>query len=529
VLVDGHDLADGHTIGADVCVIGAGPAGIALALRLEAEGVGVALLESGGLEADPRYEALLDGEMTGPPSPRTLRQSRGRGFGGTSNRWLADIGLRSRPLEPIDFTARPGLAGTGWPISYDQVLPYLHQAQQVCGLGPYRYDARQWPAATGSASALVNAQGLRPLLFQRGPRDQFRRYLEPLRRSALTRLVLHANVTRLEVADHSDRVAAVDATNFTGKRLRVEAGDFVLATGGVENARMLLVSDDRHPGGLGNRYGNVGRYFMEHPHVGLGWFRTFGRDLADHLDFFDYRDVDGVRVEGAVGLSEAVMAAEGLGNIGFWLRATSAKHALVEVVEPFTAIGRHPPAAALVRSLDVRARNLLDIPVQRFVLGHRVNRHRWVEAEAEQLPNPESRVVLVGDLDELGVRRVRLDWRLQRDDHESIRRSHRLLDQHLRAAGIGWFAPLYGEAVPPGEMAVGNHHMGTTRMAASPRSGVVDADCAVHGIPNLFVAGSSVFPTSGSANPTLTLVALALRLGDHLARRHRQRGRVEAR
>jgi choline dehydrogenase-like flavoprotein len=327
--------------------------------------------------------------------------------------------------------------------------------------------------------------------FQYSPPTRFGKvYGDELRRAPNVVTYLGANAVDLETPAPPQQVSAVKVVCLAGTSFRVAARAFVLATGGIENARLLLLSDRVQPAGLGNDHDLVGRYFMEH---------LFMDAAADILaprgaisDFYTFGHwVDGRRVRGIVGLNPEVRRREQLTNY------------CGVIVEPTS-------------SLLTRLRNAITNGRAKST-----PRAYQVKNVMEQAPNSDSRVTLVQDRDRLGCRRTALRWRLSSLDKFTAHRAHAILGEELSRSGLGHMRSLMGKEADPWPASVrgARHHMGTTRMHADPRRGVVDADCRVHGIANLYVAGSSVFPTSGAANPTLTIVALALRLAGHLQNR----------
>jgi choline dehydrogenase-like flavoprotein len=268
----------------------------------------------------------------------------------------------------------------------------------------------------------------------------------------------------------------------------------VLATGGIENARLLLASNGVEAAGLGNRHDLVGRFFMEHPHTHSGEFLP--SPVARPLGLYQLHRRGGVDVLGVLALSAAVRRDARLANF-------------TASLAPRTQGGAFErDLGVVIAGFDAEGERAQGIP--RFAFSN----------ECEQVPNPESRVQLAYERDALGMNRVTLKWRLASEDRDSLRRSHEILAREIGRAGLGRVKPGLSEpdGAWPADLNGARHHMGTTRMHSDPKRGVVDADSRVHGIANLFVAGSSVFPTSGAANPTLTIVALALRLADHLKR-----------
>ena len=448
-----------------------------------------------------------------------LRLSRARAFGGSANA-LLDHGLRSSPLDPIDFEQRAEVPGSGWPFDLSALRPYYKRAQPICGLGRARYAAAGW-VDSATALPLAAADALESVVYQFGPRSTFPAYLEELASAEAVQLLLHANVVELATDEAGDRVRHLEVATLAGNRLRAQAQLYVLATGGIENARLLLLSRAAtHPTGLGNAHDLVGRHFMEHLHLVAGFVRPDDPAVAATLGFYQPHEVGGTAVEGMLRLREEERRREGLLNAVFHLRPTT--QARIRPAVRAAGTVRHAwPRGPFTRKLTRHARAaLVGAPeVARAALG-RVRRTApdrvALGTMAEQAPDPASRVTLGTGRDRLDLPVARLDWRVGDRDRESLRRSVDRIDEELRRAGLGRVEQPLGEERPPTLVRGGWHHMGTTRMHGDPRHGVVDAEGRVHGTRNLYVAGSSVFPTGGAANPTLTIVALALRLAEHL-------------
>jgi len=477
VFADAREVPEGTRITADVCVIGAGAAGITLARELSAPNRRVVVLESGFSEPDAATQTLYDGDSLGIPyfalgDPST----RTRQFGGSTNQWNGEC----RPLTAYDFVARPWLPESGWPFDLDELLPYYDRAQAVCELGPYSYAAPD-PALDGTVE---------PTVIQYSPPTRFGPAMHDAFASETgTTVYVGANVVELTPVASARALEHVVVATLSGTRFVVRAGAFVLATGGIENARLLLLSDRVVRGGIGNAHDLVGRFFMEHLYVdhaatvdvARGFRGRYGRDQW----------TGSARVRYALTLSEATQRADQLPGTTFVLGG---------VPTPTRPRGR---LREVVRRAAVATRTSTRVPVKHI---------------QEQVPNRASRVVLASDCDQLGARHAALDWRVSAIDKRSAARSHGVLDRALRAAGVGRVVASRLDDGPdwPAGLRGARHHMGTTRIHPDPKRGVVDTDCRVHGVANLYVAGSSVFPTSGTANPTLTIVALALRLADHL-------------
>ena len=485
MIEDARRVPDGSVIDCDVCIVGAGAAGITIARELLGRPVRVVLLESGWLAPDAKTQSLYSGEVA-ERRYFDLDAARSRYFGGTTNLWTGEC----RPLDAQDFERRDWVPDSGWPFGLDELLPFYEEAQSVCQLGPYGYTADDW-RGQGVQPMAIDGGRIQSYAFQYSPPTRFGEvYRNELRHATNVVTYLGANAVDLETPAPPQRVSAVEVACLAGTSFRVAARAFVLATGGIENARLLLLADRVQPAGLGNDHDLVGRYFMEHLYLdaaaairatqgAIGEFYTFG-----HL-------VDGRRVRGILGLSPEVRRREQLTN-----------YCGVIVESRPSLLTRLRNAIA-----DARAR-----PAPRAY---------QVKNVMEQAPNPDSRVTLGRDRDRLGCRRPVLRWRLSPIDKSTAHRAHAILGEELARSGVGHMTSLMGSEADPWPASVrgARHHMGTTRMHDDPRRGVVDADCRVHGIANLYVAGSSVFPTSGAANPTLTIVALALRLARHLQKR----------
>ena len=534
MLVDARTLSPGTTIEADLCILGAGPAGITIARAFLGTDVRVVLLEGGGtqftrsLRSLPTIlrehlfeeQSLARGENVGHPY-YPLRMTRVRSFGGTSNALLAH-GLRACPLDAIDFEAREGRAHGGSPFGRAHLDPFYARAQIACGLGPYRYNVGDWEEPGATPRLAVDGRRLATVMFQYGPVDHFRSYVHELAAAPNTRLLLHAVAVNVATDARPAAVSSVEAATLAGNRFMVRAGAYVLALGGIDNARLLLASSRSHAAGVGNDHDLVGRYFMEHPHLHAGFFRPSDRALPGRLSLYDRREVDGVAVQAMIQLNDDVMRRERLLNAVVELRPMDRLRTTPAVQSSrdlWRSLQRGPWTWSLAGHALTALRGLPD--VARLASRRLGGRHPQpdmmkLDVMAEQAPDPDSRVTLSTKRDRLGMPLARLDWRISEADRHSIRRTLELVDEELRRAGLGRVESMFGDERPPTNIYGGWHHMGTTRMHVDPALGVVDENCRVHGIDNLFIAGSSVFPTGSAANPTLTIVALALRLADHL-------------
>jgi len=538
MLIDARTLTGEKTLRADICIAGAGIAGIALARELIGGPFSVCLLESGGLEPDRLTQSLYWGENAGHPYFE-LDTARASGFGGSSNRWSVPLGgsrlgVRLRPLDGIDFEKRSWVPYSGWPFGRSELDPYYARANEVCKAGPFDYETESWEEPeTGTRLPFLNGK-VKTSIFQFGPREHFyREYRDEIAAAGNFMTYLNANVMEIEKDPVSDKVSSIHAATLNGKKMRIAAKIFVLAMGGIEIPRLMLISNRRRKEGLGNQNGLVGRFFMEHPHLWSGYYMP-NTQVLPRTALYSIRKVKDTPVMGKLALHEDVLRAEGLLNycvsihkrilpmwsspelgpgreslkaIGSGLKTGSPKN-----------LGAHlsnllKDSRGITRAVYRKTRDYLGIPPDRwsrkivvFHLNHMM----------EQAPNPMSRVMLSEEKDLLGRRRPKLNWQLTPLEARTITRAQEILDGEMRKAGLGRLhIEFKGEKVPE-DLHGGWHHMGTTRMHTDAKRGVVDAHCRVHGTSNLYIAGPSVFPTCGYANPVLTAIALALRLGDHL-------------
>ena len=506
MLRDAREVPDGTVLDTDVCVVGAGAAGITLARELARAPLRVTVLESGGLTPDRRTQRLLRARSVGLPY-FPLHWIRTAALGGTTDQW----GGQCRPLDEIDFEVRAEIPWSGWPFGRRELLPCYERAQAICQLGPFAYDADAWRDPARPALPLRGDRA-RTSIFQLSPPTRFGvAYREDLARAPRVGVYLHAAATLLETTPGGDAVKHVRVACLRGPRFRVSARLVVLAAGGIETPRLLLLSNDARPAGLGNAHDLVGRCFIEHLHRDSGLLELDDARLAA---LYEPHLAGSTCIKAVLALSEDTLRREGLLSYSALLdtRASAAVRRTM----------RWLPEGVAWRLRTRRARRLRPcLPSPAPALARRSAVTRTVHTRMEQAPNPDSRVTLGDERDELGRRRARLDWRLTALDKQSMRRAVAILGEEVTRAGVGrWRAGLDEDdgiwREPPHG---GHHHMGTTRMHRDPRRGVVDADGRVHGTTNLYVAGPSVFPTVGHANPMLTIVALALRLADHLRAR----------
>lgn len=493
----------------DICIVGAGPAGISIASDLAGSGVRVCLLESGGIDVERRVQARSRGESDGYPI-HLLHQSRVRAFGGTLRhpRILTGGGWAARPLDAIDFEARAGIPHTGWPFGREQLTPFYERAERVCRL---RSVAASDAGGTRRVTPPVRDSDVEMTAF-RFSRADFRDAHVRLAASSNVRLLLHTRVVETTLDPTGRRVETVVAVRDDRSRLVIRPRVVVFAAGGIENARLLLTGNGGR--GLGNEHDLVGRYFAERLSLSAGHVLLSGAEAVDDAAFF-FRRGD---VAGVVRVADGVQRDKALLNCAFSLVPRPMAFTRPAVRSLFTlrkAMIRRP----MVDGVRSHVRNVVTGlgDIAGYAVSGVVRRRRVLilRAQGEQAPNRDSRVTLGSRADDLGIPVARVTWRMSDADLRSIRTSVDVVGAALHANGFGLVENALDGVTAP--LIEGNHHhLGATRMHVDPRQGVVDADCRVHSLANLYVAGSSVFPTYGLSNPTLTIVALALRLANHL-------------
>jgi len=514
-----------EAVTADVAIVGSGAAGQAAARRLLGRGCSVVLIESGGLDHHDTTADFNRGEIVGQDY-HPLEHSRLRFFGGTTAIW----GGRVAEFDAIDFERRDWVAHSGWPFGPADIHNYLAEARTLLGVDGV--DARRLP---------------RPPLLQRLSSEElavrwwsfdptFDRFTieraKDLQDDPRCTLLLHATVREVALADDAGSVERLDVRTPSGRSIDIRARHYLLAAGGIENPRILLASNSVVPGGVGNGYDQVGRYFMEHPHARGG--RIVGQADWRWLSAFAKRKVNGVEVSPALTPAEALQRREGLLNSALTIAVRQpeggnhplAKRAYLHVKHR-TAPTRGGRSLWKMTKHLVRGYTGLTGPFHPWLMKRLSGLDLTLVVRAEQAPNPDSRVVLSDQKDAVGMQRVALDWRLSPLDVDSVAGLVDAVGRESRRLGLGsvepaewlkngdksWMSDELVSANPIG----GFHHMGTTRMASDARRGVTDGWGRVHGLPNLHIAGSSLFPTAGWANPTLTILALALRTADRIA------------
>lgn len=549
-----RDFAPNTTIQTDVVVVGAGAIGIATALELARSGVRVALIESGSQRKDPAAQQLSalgcqqDDDLHASGDLMVRRQ-----VGGTTALW----GGRCVPFDPIDFEDRPLTAQAPWPIGYADVEPYLQRACAWAACGRAAFNAGDIPELAHRQLVAGLPDGdVRTTDLERWalPTRFGSEYRTALRDAPSLTLWTGLTCTEIVTTPAGDAVDHLVVKTLDGREGSVVATDYVVATGGLEATRLLLASDRHHPAGLGNAGGHLGRWYMSHVEGRVARVR-FGTDQV----IYGYeRDDDGVYVRRRFTLDPRLQRAAGMPNAAVWLvnpPISDPRHGsgilsgvyltLISPVGRFllaeairvkhTQTDGRPQILAhlrnIVRDLFPSLRFALTFSYARFLRRGRkapgffvrsADNRYLLHYHGEHLPHWDSRVELADDRDALGMRRIRTHIHFSEADYQSARTAIAAIDEHLRRHGVGgveWLTDDVEGAVRDFLAGhAGYHQAGTTRMSHTPDGGVVDADLQVHGVRALYVASTSVLPTSSQANPTLVGIALGVRLAERLTK-----------
>jgi choline dehydrogenase-like flavoprotein len=490
---DARTIPSGTNIETDLAIIGGGPAGITLALTLANKPIRILMLEGGGTGFDEKEQALYDGTQTGVPYT-PLNATRQHYLGGGTNHW----GGWCRPLDKSDFEKRSWVPYSGWPFGRETLDPYYPHAASLVEAGPFDFEGKyqQWVDKYG-APLKLGAGGVYNSWFQfskmRGselPTNFGERYAADLKKISNLTALLHANVTNIALAPDANSVDHLDVATLTGGKFTVKAKYVVLATGGIENVRLLLASNGVMKQGIGNGNDLVGRFFMDNPIPRqTAKLVSFAGPIAPYYP--SNQKGDGAVFRATLAVTDN------------YKRASHVMGSLTTVENRIDLDDFGKAAVATTASaLGVDADN-----ATAYALG----------CGMELKPDPDRRLTLTAARDALGMPRLNLHMTIGDEDFALYRQTMKELGRQLLAAGTGMIhLDRKSRESWMETMDWGNHHVGTTRMHVDPKQGVVDANLKVHGVGNLFVAGSSTFPTCGASNPTMNLVALTLRLADHL-------------
>jgi choline dehydrogenase-like flavoprotein len=524
MVIDGNRLPAGEELETDLCIVGSGPAGITIASELAGRPMRVLLVEAGSFEYDQQAQERYRAESM-IYEPYDMRLSM---FGGSSNHW----GGVARPLDEIDFEPRPWIPHSGWPIRRADLDPYYPRAAELIEIGAIEPDPALWARRVGARLLPLDEEGsLGHMMFQISPPTSFG---EVYRHALLTQsnltICLRGVAVGYELHRDQPLLERLEFRNWAGGRFTVKAKCFVLACGGIENPRLLLLWQRRDDGGVFRQNDLVGRFFMEHPHFHLGRVVLEEPSFPARLYLRQLAAPDRRMVNAHIHANRQAQERERLPNVAIQLRPrvpSKGERALLRLLDDLRQ--RRYPDDLGTKIQQV----LIDIGEVSGVAMRKASRSLFgielheggefaIRSVGEQLPDPDSRVTLSDHLqDSFGLAQAKVTWRLSEIERQSMGRFAKMLAREFGRQGIGRMQIAFdadGDETPDRLQWVG-HQIGTTRMADDPAQGVVDRQCRLHGVANLYLAGSSVFCTSGAATPTLTIVALAARLADHLKNR----------
>ncbi len=460
----------------DICIAGSGPAGITLALKLANSKMKVLLVEGGALSYTEESQSLYNCGSTGLEAwPNQMRL---RYFGGTSNHWAG----RCRPFNEIDFINKDHNGIPGWPIRYSDIEPYLAEAMEIVDLPGEGF------IADGDYS--LGKRFVSDAYAQSPPTRFGEKYLDLFSRSENITVALNANVKSLEFDSNSNQVSSLTAVNYLEGNYKLFAGIFIIAMGGIENARFLLNQADEFEHVLENPTEMLGQCFMEHLNVKLGEYIV---EDSDDVDSFQFYTTSGMQTDFNIGG----------GNASF------------NVLSDIKSYGRTARIKTFFKTIAC------DLGIEEkvnFIADFDCPGTGAITTLIEQSPGKHSYIKLIDERDKLGLRNCQLNWELSKGDLNTIRTIAIELAKSFADTGLGLVKLedyILDESyeIPVSQHA---HHMGTTRMADSSKFGVVDRNCKVFGTENLYIAGSSIFSTGGACNPTMPIIQFALRLADHI-------------
>lgn len=502
---------DGDRQPFDVTIVGAGAAGILLAVLLSRRGRRVLVIESGHFEHDDERQSLNDIEQAAKKMSNAV-WNRKRAIGGTTIAW----GGQSLPFGALDFEKRDWVEHSGWPISFETLRPYYDIANRFMAVDENNYDSdilgllgRRDPGFDPALLHYHYSKWARQPNFYKLHRQELERDVTVL---------YNAHLLRIDLSP-SGRVQTIEVGDFRGRHQSMPVNALVLACGGVETNRILLLNDHQMPGGLGGASGWLGKAFMEHPCLDAGYVES--PDMRALQELFGTRVRGGRRYSVRLSAGADWQRTNRLLNISasvMWLYEGDEIGPLSEL-RSFVRQPRLAGALKMARSSRQLAAGLWTLA--RSGLIYKPGAAARISLMCEQQPSRDSYIALGTERDRFGARKALLHWRIGRLTWDTILGCCRTLDDEMRRLGLGHVRlldPLRADAADfEGQLSDVNHHMGGARMSTSPSDGVVDDQLQVWGVPNLHVCSAAVFPTSSHSNPTLTLLALAARLVDRLS------------
>lgn len=518
MIIDSKEIDETNDLEADICIIGSGPAGITIANDLLSSGLRIILLESGGLNGNTYTQDLYSGFMQGQKLEYTLDDSRLRLFGGTSNHWVGS----NQKLDNIDFIKRDWIPYSGWPINAKDLEEFYLEAIDVNDVPDLFNESKNYNKSDEVVKFLsifkkkfdkdidIVTNIINPVRFG----DKF---YKNLNESKQIKVLLHFTALKMQL-DNYNNIKSIFGISSSNKKLKVKSKVFILAMGGIENARFLLLHLDAIPYETLNKKPIIGAFFQEHYTFNAGTV-MLNESITKSIGYLNSLKMNNLLETETYFLpSQKIQKQERMLNSRLtlfpkdWNSLLSAH----EISRNDLSKGVFHFLRDFLSSLEgpyewtskIRNSSFSNKP-QRVIIG------------MEQAPNERSRVSLSSKTDRLNQRKAILDWRINSLDESSIRKLVNWFGSSLGKYDLGRIkvstdSEIISKDNLKSPIGGGYHHMGTTRMGENKRTSVVDANCKYHQLNNLFLAGSSIFPTSGSTNPTLTIVATAKRLAKYI-------------
>jgi choline dehydrogenase-like flavoprotein len=552
MIIDFNENKLSGVINCDICIIGAGAAGITLAKELNNTNKSILLIESGDFEFNTETQNLYDGEeyiTEGMTRRETnvhgLMSFRLRYFGGTTMHWTGGCS----PLDKIDFQKRDWVLNSGWPIGLSDLDEYYRRAQDILdlssseysdklwhdlGINPFEFDTNKITTSFRQRSGYLKWNRARDWVDENGsPNGSVKfgkKFRKTLSNSKNIKVITNANSISLNENRYRNHIESLDISSITeNSKATIKAKSYVLCAGGFENPRLLLNSGDKEKGGLANQNGIVGRYYLGHPHAQFCTLFTSDSHIAHKFsyDFSMDKVINRNLREPFISFTDSIKADNGMLNCGIWvipeLVESSGISSALSIYQDMKIRNQFP--SNLAKNMTNILRNLDTVILQtyRYVnnkpIQYPVKNNIRFFCITEQEPIYNSRVHLSKNKDRLGQNRIIVDWVLSGKEKYTIRSAAKMLGVEFGRLGLGrvklddW---LFEDDNTLGPMTDAAHPSGTTRMSKTPKDGVVDINCRAHFVDNLFISGSSVFPTNGFHSPTPTIVALSIRLADYL-------------
>jgi hypothetical protein len=511
------------TLSYDVCIVGGGVSGLVIANELAETGMKIALVESGGKEYHQQSQDLYNANKVDFPFPNTS-YTRLRFLGGSSNHWQNN----TSPLSPLDFKKREGITNSGWPIQYDELVPYYSRAELYCGVGNDGYSLERWLSASGmsdiTASSSIIETRIAKVPFS--PTRFFEQYGNKLVHNTHVEVITFSNIVDIEFNENTQKVDRVTFKTLEGNQFLIAASTFIMCLGGIENARMLLHFNEKYSNKLGNQSNAVGRYLMEHP-----------TPRAAHLIAKKTSELDLY-----LGFKEQQKTISGFCSL---TDQTVEDNATINLRMPFL------PQSNYILSDGISSSHIISQALSNFELPEDASTHAWnilsdidmviegigrkrfdirlfdhaaetggyeIPMMMEQTPDKDNRIILSNKKDVLGLSKINIEYRITDIDKQRLWRSLDICGKEIAKLGFGRLKILKERSLRlwRDQLGFSAHHIGTTRMSSDPSNGVVNENSRVFGTNNFYLGGSSVFPTGGSVPPTLTIVALSIRLAEHI-------------